>query len=254
MYKLSIIVPAYNEELNLSKVIEGILFFVKSLSYSVEIIVVDDCSGDGTFSIATQYSKKYENIKVVRHDENKGFGASFVSGVKYASGEYVTHIPGDGECNIEDVFLGISILSQVDLVVPYVVNSTERSISRRLISRLFKMIINFFFSTTLKYTNGPTVFNTLVIKSLEIKSKGFFFQAEILLRLIKSGYLYAEFPIFVLQRNSGVSSAFKLKSIIAVLNDFVKTFIGIHISKKYLIKVIDKSASYKRFNKIKINF
>jgi glycosyltransferase involved in cell wall biosynthesis len=60
MYKLSIIVPAYDEELNLSKVIEGILFFVKSLSYSVEIIVVDDCSGDGTFNIATQYSKKYE--------------------------------------------------------------------------------------------------------------------------------------------------------------------------------------------------
>jgi glycosyltransferase involved in cell wall biosynthesis len=85
--KISIIIPAYNEEKTLEKIVERVVAApVKNLSK--EIIIVDDASTDKTHSVARMLAEKY-GVKVTRHDVNQGKGASVRDGLKASTGDIV---------------------------------------------------------------------------------------------------------------------------------------------------------------------
>lgn len=245
-YKLSIIIPSYNEELNIKNVIDSIIEYSIITNNLFEIIVIDDGSTDRTFEISSEIAKKNCNIKVYKHDYNKGYGAAFWTGVLNAQGEYIVVIPGDGEGIVHETVYGIILLNDVDFVIPYIYNKENRSFSRRIISYLFTEIINLTFNTRLNYTNGSVIYKTSILRKIKLESRGFFFQTEILLRLIKSGYLYAEIPTFLSRRSTGVSKALSRLSLYNVVRDYLKTIYGIYIYKNYLIDIDKESITFKK--------
>ncbi len=92
MVKVSVIVPVYNVEKYIAECLDSIIN--QSLS-DIEIICVDDCSTDNSLNILYDYEKKDDRIMVLKHDHNKGLGASRNTGMKYASGEYIGFIDSD---------------------------------------------------------------------------------------------------------------------------------------------------------------
>lgn len=84
----TVIIPAFNEE----KAIEETLSEIKKLPVLSEIIVVDDASTDKTFELASQYP----DIKVIRHQSNRGYGAALKTGIENASGEHIVITDADG--------------------------------------------------------------------------------------------------------------------------------------------------------------
>ena len=83
--KITVIIPVFNE----MKTIEQIMNLVlDQKKFILEVIVVDDCSIDGSKDILEKF-KKYENIKMIFHEKNKGKGAAIKSAVKYITGEIV---------------------------------------------------------------------------------------------------------------------------------------------------------------------
>lgn len=242
---LSIILPCLNEAKNIEKVVKDISFEISNRKITAEIIIVDDGSTDQTFAVSTQLKKKYRNIRVIKHLKNKGFGAAFWTGVKNAQGTCLIMIPGDGESDIAEALKAFSMINEVDLIIPYVYNKINRTFLRRFISKLYTAIINLIFNTNLNYTNGTVIYKTTIIRDINLNSKGFFFQTELLMRLIKSGYLYCEIPVFLKKRSSGASKAISIKSLFSVSIDLINTFVGIYITKRYLVK-IKKTSSTKR--------
>ena len=158
-------------------------------------------------------------------------------------------LPGDGECSISDILEGLRFTSEVDIVIPYVYNKINRSFTRRVISSIYTRIINFTFNTKLNYTNGTVLYKTSTIKKHKIKSTGFFFQTELLIRLIKSGYLYCEIPVFLQRRSSGVSKAISLKSLINLISCYIRTVIGVYITRSFIKPLDNKSATSIRIKK-----
>jgi len=92
MASISIIIPAYNEEKNIKKTIEDIKSSIKNINHKIEIIVVDDGSIDKTAKILSSIN----NIKVLRHETNRGYGASLKTAIKKSSSEYIAIIDADG--------------------------------------------------------------------------------------------------------------------------------------------------------------
>lgn len=92
MVKVSVIVPVYNVEEYIAECLDSIIN--QSLD-DIEIICVDDCSTDNSLELLYEYEKKDNRIIVLRHDTNKGLGASRNTGMKYASGEYIGFIDSD---------------------------------------------------------------------------------------------------------------------------------------------------------------
>lgn len=91
--KLSIIIPAYNEEKIIKNTVEQVLFFMEKKPYKWEVIVVDDGSWDKTYSLAQEF--KAENVRCIRLDPNRGKGGAIRAGVMEAKGEVILFFDAD---------------------------------------------------------------------------------------------------------------------------------------------------------------
>jgi len=85
--KLSIVIPCYNEINTIREIIKKVIYNLQHYSFNdYEILVVDDCSNDGTSEILEQINLK-ENIKIFSHKENLGKGAAVQTGIKNITGD-----------------------------------------------------------------------------------------------------------------------------------------------------------------------
>ena len=90
--KLSVIIAVYNTEKYVEKCLDSLL----SQTYSnIELVVVNDCSTDGSLKILKKYAKKYDNIILIDNKQNKGLSYSRNVGLENASGEYTGYIDSD---------------------------------------------------------------------------------------------------------------------------------------------------------------
>lgn len=97
MYKISIILPIFNVEKLLERALESIINQTMDLK-DIEVIMVDDCSTDGSKEIMVKYSNKYSNFISLCHEKNSG-GCGFPrnTGLKVATGEYIIFFDADDE-------------------------------------------------------------------------------------------------------------------------------------------------------------
>ncbi len=105
-------------------------------------------------------------IRLIEHDAPKGIGAPFWVGVQAACHQFVTMFPGDNENDPVDALTYFHLTRDVDIIVPFIHNAEVRSIMRRVVSSLYRFIINISFGMNLNYTNGTVIYNTSVIRQI----------------------------------------------------------------------------------------
>jgi dolichyl-phosphate beta-glucosyltransferase len=101
--ELSIIIPAYNEELRLPATLSRIAAYTRSSRRRIEVIVVDDGSRDKTVAVAEQFRNEIPSLRVVSNGENRGKGYSVRHGMQEARGEIVLFTDADLSAPIEEV-------------------------------------------------------------------------------------------------------------------------------------------------------
>jgi dolichol-phosphate mannosyltransferase len=201
--KLSIVIPCYNEEKTLRECVNRVLEIADD-NLSLEIIIVDDCSTDNSYSIARELERSHREVKVFRHEQNSGKGAALRTGFKYAIGEYVAVQDADLEYDPNDLKRLISPLveGKADVVFGSRFLSTGahrvlyfwHSIGNRFLTFLSNMF------TDLNLTDMETcykVFRKDVIQAIDIKENRFGFEPEIVakvaqmrLRIFEMGISY----------------------------------------------------------------
>lgn len=225
---ITVVIPALNEEKNIEKTLASVHDTCRRLKLSFQTIVVDDGSRDETPKILKRLKADYPAISVITHKRPLGIGGAFIAGVQKAKGEAVVIIPGDNENQPEDILRFLHLLQHVDIIVPFVHNADLRDRWRRLISSIYRFIISFSFGTTLNYYNGTVIYRTRLIRPLPVGSRGFFYQAEILIRALRQGALFAEVPVLLNNRTHGKSKAISFRSLRGVIIDFFRLFWDIH--------------------------
>ena len=100
----SIIIPLFNEKLNISDLVDEIFFNVKSLGFNFELILVNDASTDNTNEIINYLLIKYKkNIKAINNPINLGQSFSLIEGIKNSQYETIVTLDGDGQNNPKDI-------------------------------------------------------------------------------------------------------------------------------------------------------
>ena len=112
----------------------------------------------------------------INNDKNNGIGTSFWNAGCKAKGEYVIWFASDGENFSYEILRYIHLLDHVDILVPFAVNKNTRTLSRRLISSIYKLIINFSFRMFLNYTNGSCVYKKYCFFNIKFTVQRFFFK------------------------------------------------------------------------------
>jgi glycosyltransferase involved in cell wall biosynthesis len=247
-YAITAIMPSLNEEKNLENAVKNVISSYEQLGINGEIVIVNDGSTDSTGTIAERLKAKNAAIQVIHHSAPQGIGGSFWDGVKAARGEVVVMMPGDGENDAVEILRYLPLMEQVDMVVPYVFNTQVRSRVRRLVSNLYRGIINITFGMTLNYMNGTVMYRTCILEDITLKGRGFFYQTELLIKCIDRGYLYAEVPYALLQRAAGRSKATSLKSLMHVMKAYLGLFGEIYLSGKKELPRAAGSATARRWS------
>ncbi|MGO8950032.1 MAG: glycosyltransferase family 2 protein [Ktedonobacterales bacterium] len=199
--QISIIIPVYNEHSTIAEVIRR----VEEQPFEKEIIIVDDCSTDGTRQILKETSWP-ENVHILYHQKNRGKGAAIRTALGSVSKDVVIIQDADLEYNPDD--FGTVLKPILDGVADVVYGSRFLGIHRSFMLHHYvgnKMLT---LTTNLLYNNiltdmetGYKAFLAPVLKGIRIRSNRFDFEPEITAKVLKRGYRIYEVPIYYAGRD-----------------------------------------------------
>lgn len=220
---LSVIIPVYNE----AETIVKILNKINSINIDKEIIVVDNCSTDGTQDILQNILKKpeFHHIRVIYHSYNKGKGESVKEGIHLASGKFIV---------IQDADLEYDPIEYLKLLDPLLRNEADLCMGARftgghsgllmhqLGNKLLTGFLNLLFASRLNdYATCYKMANKNTFLNLEIKSKGFDIEVEIVCKALKKQLRIIEIPISYYPRSYKEGKKIRwvdgIKAIISIL-------------------------------------
>jgi hypothetical protein len=195
-YLLSIVIPVYNEEATIARVVSR----VAALPLNTELVIVDDCSTDGTREILDRLSG-LNNVKVILKEKNAGKGAALRTGFEETTGDYVVVQDADLEYDPRDIpsLIVPLINGEADIVygsrfIGDVVH--DESFIHRLGNAILTKSSNLF--SGLKLTDMETcykAFSREAIDAVQIDQDRFGIEPEITAKLARQGFKFTEVPI-----------------------------------------------------------
>ena len=193
--KLSVIIPVYNEVNNIAEIIRR----VQATGLAAEIVVVDDCSQDGTRERLAELQKAH-GFRLVLQPKNQGKGAALRRGFQEVSGDLVVIQDADLEYSPEEFPTLVELICQGRADVVYGSRFLGRHrvflFSHYLGNRLLTLITNILYNTML--TDMETCYKVMrmeVLRSMALKSDGFGIEPELTAKIFKRGYRVYEVPI-----------------------------------------------------------
>jgi glycosyltransferase involved in cell wall biosynthesis len=217
-FKVSIVIPVYNEEATIGKVVAR----VASLPFPKEIIVVDDRSTDGTFEVLAQVAD-LEGMRVIRHEQNQGKGAALRTGFENATGCVVVVQDADLEYDPRDIpGLLVPILhEEADIVYGSRFLSDDhqdKSWVHRFGNWALTASSNLF--SGLHLTDMETcykAFRSEALKCVDVTQNRFGIEPELTAKLARLGYRFTEVPISYQARSYAEGKKIGLKDLFNAL-------------------------------------
>ncbi|MDH4208199.1 MAG: glycosyltransferase family 2 protein [Anaerolineae bacterium] len=192
MMKLSVLIPAYNEEKTLAEVVRR----VAEVDLEKEIIVVDDCSTDGTLAVLSSLNQ--EGLVVLTHDVNRGKGAAVRTALAAASGDAVIIQDADLEYDPADFLRLVEPFLKGKASVVYGVRSLDgQQWHMRLGNRVLTTVTNVLYGSDLRDMESCYKLITReIIDQMDLHAKGFDIEAEVTAKILKQGHRIHQVPIW----------------------------------------------------------
>src|SRR5437899_597868 len=200
--KLSILMPVYNERTVVERCISGVLTAPLPENMDRELVIVDDCSTDGTFAILQRLATAFPQIRLFQHPKNRGKGAAVRTAIQKATGDFSLIQDADLEydpCEYPRLMRPL-LDGHADAVFGsrYLAGEQSRVLPfwHSMINKALTLISNMF--CNLNLTDMETcykVFRTDLLKSIPIRSDRFGFEPEIVMKSAKRKFRIYEVPI-----------------------------------------------------------
>jgi glycosyltransferase involved in cell wall biosynthesis len=198
--KISIVIPVYNELRWVEPLLERVLA-ADCCGLTQEVVMVDDCSTDGTSQILEALAQRHPEVKLIKQDRNRGKGAALRRGFEAATGDVILVQDADLEYNPRDypTLLRPILEDNADAVFgsrflggPHRVLFFWHSVGNQVLTTLSNMFTN------LNLTDMETcykVFRTSLVKQVSLEQDRFGFEPEITAKLARAGARIYEVPI-----------------------------------------------------------
>lgn len=229
---LSIIIPLYNEEKLVIELLNQLLqvqypAFVKS----TQLVIVDDCSTDQSYNNVEKFiSQHTANIKLFKHDINRGKGAAVKTGIQKSSGDVILIQDADLELSPSDIPTMLNAMHELN--IPFVNGSrylpgvlrTQASFKRYFANKFFTLLTSLFIDIHLTdMACGYKLFTRELFEKLHMRENRFGFEAEL---IIKSGRIrrnwITEVPVKYSPRNEGEGKKLRNFDAFRILKTIIK--------------------------------
>ena len=236
--KVSVIVPAYNEERHITDNVKEIIKVLDEVADDYEIIIVDDGSPDETYEKALEACGHLFHVHVVRSDSNLGKGNALKFGFQYVDGDLVAFIDADLDLPPIQILTLFNFLKEnnADVAIGskrHPASKLHYPPTRKLMSNVYYYLIKILFRLPLRDTQtGIKLFKFKVLEDVfpKVLAKKYAFDLELLANAHRLGYKIIEAPIILnFQRQSRI----RIRDIRDILLDTAAIFYRMHIVHYY---------------------
>lgn len=138
---LSLVLPCFNEELNIERTIREVQDWFKTDNIDGQIIVTNDGSKDGSLNLLRRLQAEMPNLQVVNHEKNQGYGAAIRSGCDKAEKPWIAFMDSDGQFRASDIMRLVPLTASADYVTGIRAKRAD-TFQRWLNSRLYNLLIH----------------------------------------------------------------------------------------------------------------
>lgn len=222
---ISAFFPCYNDSATIGEVVEKALVVLRELTDDYEVIIVDDGSSDASGAVIDSIAAAHREVRVVRHDRNRGYGAALRSGIKTSSKKWIFYTDSDGQYDVEDLKKLHALTGAADVVNGYKESRSDPwyrvvlgSIYNRLVHALFRIPIRDV-DCDFRLMRGD------LARGLDLRSEGGSICVELVKGLQAAGAVFAEVPVRHLPRREGKSQFFRFRNLLAMVRGDVSLWI-----------------------------
>lgn len=208
--QLSLCLPAYNEEACIAATLCSALSVLPQFCAALEVIVVDDGSSDATAARVEIVAARDPRVRLLRHQQNQGYGAAVRSGLLAARGDLVMFADSDGQFDFGDTERLLARLSGNDFVIGYRhrrVESRRRALNAWAWGRLVRLMYGV---RARDLDCAFKVFRREVIDRLRLTASGACINAELMCQCRRAGFRFTEVAVGHYQRKGGRSTGSSL--------------------------------------------
>jgi glycosyltransferase involved in cell wall biosynthesis len=206
--QLTIIVPAYNEAASLPQLIHELLPFAQLKNFKV--IIVNDGSKDDTRAVLERSTTLSENISIINHKVNRGYGGALKSGINKARTQYCITIDADGQHSLSDIDRLLNTITETnaDLVIGSRKGNSESGYYREFGKTILRWVAKLLMPLKIYDINsGIKIYDTkLAQKYIQICPDSMAFSDVIALTFVYQRNLVLEIPVKINQRKAGKST------------------------------------------------
>jgi len=206
--EISLAFTFYNEEKNCRQILPPIKEALERAGISFQMILVNNGSVDQTGEILEQMAREDLRLVVAHVKVNEGYGGGILEGLRHATGKFVGYLSGDGQVAPEDVLNTLKAIREdrYDLVKVRRVTREDGWI-RLFVSRGYNLMMRFLFRCPTGDLNGtPKIFPRKLLPILDLRSKDWFIDPELMIKSARLGLRLYEIPITFYPRKEGKSS------------------------------------------------
>lgn len=218
---LSVVLPAYNEQENIERVVHDCMAYLDTTGIDYELLVTNDGSSDQTGAILDRLASEHPRLRPQHHPKNRGYGAALRTGFDAAQKRFVFYMDGDGQFDIRDLEKLLPLATDEDSIVTGFRIERRDPLMRRLNARLFGgFLVRIMLGVRVRDLNCAfKLIPKKVLDAITLESTGALINAELYGRAIRRGFGIKEVGVHHYPREAGVQTGAHLSVILRAFKE-----------------------------------
>lgn len=230
---LSIFFPCYNDSFIIKKLVEDAFKVARQVSLKYEVIVVDDCSIDNSKEVLTNLAKKYPNLELIFHQKNLGYGGALKSGFKSAKYELVFYTDGDGQYDVKELPILLSLMNDDTNFVNGIKIVRKDPTYRIFLGNLYSLIIRWMFWVPIFDIDCDfRLIRKELLDKINLESNSGAICIELVKKAQLKGASFRQVSVHHFGRRYGSSQFFHWKRLLATFFEIIRLWVKLMILKR----------------------
>ncbi len=209
---LSAFLLCFNDAPTIARLVDQLYYLLPKITNNFEVFVVDDGSTDNSDKVLQNLKKTYPDFKIVRHRQNRGYGAAIISGFKKATKNWVFYTDGDGQYSLQELqLLADKVDTSIGAVNGYKLNRAD-SYLRKISGRFYNWLLHRIYPVPIRDLDCDfRLIKKSLLNNINLRKTSGVICLELIMKLHKSGVNFAQVGIHHYPRLYGQSQFFRFK-------------------------------------------
>lgn len=222
MPSISVVLPAYNEEANVGQAVRTAMEAVAANTSEYEVIVVDDGSQDRTSEIVRTMMEEHPQVRLVRHEVNRGYGGALRSGFEAATQELIFFTASDNQYHPSEIDRLLPLMDDADIVTGFRARRQDPPL-RRFYAWGWTALVNLLFGYLSRDIDCAfKLFRREVLEEIVLTSQGAMIDTQLLAGAKRRGFRIQEIAVTHLPRQAGHQTGANPRVVLRAFRDLIR--------------------------------